>query len=171
MALLDQLIECYGTEAVISVDPYMPDTSGEILRWVMMIDWKEVPEADIRVSEREGRSVMLLTDGHEQIELAGGVEAPAAPTASRRGSWTHSAPSSGEPRGTDPRSQTGGSRATHGATHLSRSERLERTERRSTMRVRDRTDRPGSHSKTGGCRFESCRPCCHQHNEIPLPMA
>ena len=71
MALLDQLIECYGTEAVISVDPYMPDTSGEILRWVMMIDWKEVPEADIRVSEREGRSVMLLTDGHEQIELAG----------------------------------------------------------------------------------------------------
>ena len=36
MALLDDLIERYGTDAVISVDPYMPDCSGDILRWVVM---------------------------------------------------------------------------------------------------------------------------------------
>ena len=69
MALLDELIERYGTGAVLSVDPYMPDSSGEILRWVLQIDLEEVGTADIRVSERDGRTVMPLTDGDEEIEL------------------------------------------------------------------------------------------------------
>ena len=69
MTLLDDLIERYGTGAVLSVDRYMPDSSGEILRWVLQIDGEEVPEADIRVIERDGRGVMLLTDGNEEIEL------------------------------------------------------------------------------------------------------
>ena len=82
MALLDDLIERYGTDAVISVDPYMPDSSGDILRWVVQINFED-PEADISIVEREGRTVMLLTDGNEEIELTGWRGGPAAPTASR----------------------------------------------------------------------------------------
>ena len=70
MALLDDLIERYGTDAVISVDPYMPDSSGDILRWVVQINFEDL-EADIRIVERDGRTVMLLTDGNEEIELTG----------------------------------------------------------------------------------------------------
>ena len=42
-----------------------------ILRWVLQVDGEEVPEADIRLIERDGRTVMLLTDGNEEIELTG----------------------------------------------------------------------------------------------------
>ena len=70
MALLDDLIERYGTDAVLSVDPYMPDSSGDILRWVVQINFKDL-EADIRIVERDDRTVMLLTDGNEEIELWG----------------------------------------------------------------------------------------------------
>jgi hypothetical protein len=38
----------------------MPDSSGEILRWVLQINTEEVPTADIRVIERAGRTVMQL---------------------------------------------------------------------------------------------------------------
>jgi hypothetical protein len=47
----------------------MTDHSGEIPRWVVLIDGEAVPEADIRVRERKGRSVMLLTNGSDEIEL------------------------------------------------------------------------------------------------------
>ena len=60
----------YGTGAVLTVGPYMPDSSGEILRWVLQMDGEEVDTADIRIDERDGRSVMLLTDGTDEIELA-----------------------------------------------------------------------------------------------------
>ena len=60
VALQDELIERYGTGAVLSVSPYMADRSGEILRWVLLIDRDEVPTADVRVSERYGWSVMVL---------------------------------------------------------------------------------------------------------------
>ena len=82
MALLDELIERYGTGAVLSVDPYMPDSSGDILRWVLQIDGEEVPAADIRLIERDGRTVMLLTDGNEEIELTSwrdGARGPSGP--------------------------------------------------------------------------------------------
>jgi hypothetical protein len=48
----------------------MPDSTGEILRWVLLIDGEEVSEADVRVLEHEGRSVMLVTDGREELEPA-----------------------------------------------------------------------------------------------------
>ena len=38
---------------------------------MLLVDGEDVPEADIRVIERDGRSVMLLTDGNEEIELTG----------------------------------------------------------------------------------------------------
>jgi hypothetical protein len=67
VALLDDLIERYGIDAILTVHPHMP--GGEILRWELMIDGDYVPTADIRVSERGGHSVMLLTDAREEIEL------------------------------------------------------------------------------------------------------
>ena len=36
---------------------------------MLQIDLEEVGTADIRVSERDGRTVMPLTDGDEEIEL------------------------------------------------------------------------------------------------------
>jgi hypothetical protein len=70
VALLTELIERYGTGAVVTVDPYTPDSSDDILRWVLLIDGEDVSDADIRVSERDGRGVMLLTGGGEEVELA-----------------------------------------------------------------------------------------------------
>jgi len=67
VALLDDLIERYGIDAILTVDPHMP--GGEIVRWELMIDGGYVPTADVRVSERGGHSVMLLTDAREEIEL------------------------------------------------------------------------------------------------------
>jgi hypothetical protein len=82
VGLLDDLIERYGTGAVVAVRPYMPDNSGEILRWVLEIDGEEASEADVRVTERDGLSVMLLVGGGEEIELT---------------SWREGAPGPGSP--------------------------------------------------------------------------
>ncbi len=82
MALLDDLIERYGIDAIVTVHPHMPD--GEIVRWELMIDGDYVPTADIRVSERGGRSVMLLTDAREEMGSRAGVRAPAARKAPRQ---------------------------------------------------------------------------------------
>jgi hypothetical protein len=77
VALLDDLIERYGIDAILTVHPHMP--GGEILRWELMIDGDYVPTADIRVSERAGHSVMLLTDAREEIELTRWREGPRGP--------------------------------------------------------------------------------------------
>ena len=70
VGLLEELIESYGTEAVVTVAPWMFDCSTDALRWVLLIDGEEVPEADVRVRcEPEGHSVILLTGGGEEIEL------------------------------------------------------------------------------------------------------
>jgi hypothetical protein len=53
-------------------------SSGDILRWVVQINFED-PEAEIRIVERDGRGVMLLTDGIEEIELTswrGGARGP-----------------------------------------------------------------------------------------------
>ena len=63
MALLDVLIERHGPRAIVTVHPHM--RGGEILRWELLIDGEEVPEGDIRIVERNGRNVMLITDGNE----------------------------------------------------------------------------------------------------------
>jgi hypothetical protein len=67
MVLLDDLIERYGTDAILTVHPHMP--GGEVVRWELMIDGEYVPVADIRVTQRGDHSVMLLTDAREEIEL------------------------------------------------------------------------------------------------------
>lgn len=67
VALLDDLIERYGTDAILTVHAHMP--GGEIVRWELMIDGGYVPTADVRISERGDHSVMLLTDAREEIEL------------------------------------------------------------------------------------------------------
>jgi hypothetical protein len=67
VALVDDLIKRYGVNAILTVHPSMP--GGEILRWVLMIDGEDVPEADIRIVERNGRSVMLITNGQDEIRL------------------------------------------------------------------------------------------------------
>jgi hypothetical protein len=65
---VDDLIKRHGARAILTVHPSMPG-GGEILRWVLMIDGEDVPEADIRIVERNGRSVMLITNGQEEIRL------------------------------------------------------------------------------------------------------
>jgi hypothetical protein len=72
-AVLDELIERYGSGAVVTVSPYMPNNSGDILRWVLRIDGEEVSDVDVRTvvhSEREDVHVMLLVYGDEEFELA-----------------------------------------------------------------------------------------------------
>jgi hypothetical protein len=89
VALLDDLIERYGIDAILTVHPQMP--GGEIVRWELMIDGGYVPTADVRVSERGGHSVMLLTDAREEIELtrwregARGAQGPPASFVERQG--------------------------------------------------------------------------------------
>jgi hypothetical protein len=74
VALLDVLVERHGPRAIVTVHPYQP--GGEILRWELLIDGEEVPEADIRLIERNGRTVMLITNGTEEIELTSWREDP-----------------------------------------------------------------------------------------------
>lgn len=72
VSLLDELIERYGKDAVVTVDPYMPDSSGEILRWVLQIDGMEVSDVDVRIGEHPKHRdvmVMLLVHGGEEVEL------------------------------------------------------------------------------------------------------
>jgi hypothetical protein len=86
VALLDELIERYGAEAIVTVHPYMP--GGEILRWELLIDGGYVPTADVRVSDRSGQSVMCLTDTFEEIELTrwrGGARGAPASVVGRLG--------------------------------------------------------------------------------------
>ena len=46
---------------------------------MLQIDLEEVGTADIRVSERDGRTVMPLTDGDEEIELTSWREGARGP--------------------------------------------------------------------------------------------
>jgi hypothetical protein len=69
LSLLERLIDGYGTGAVISVDSYMPDDSGEILRWILTIAGEDVPDVDVRVVEREGFIIFVLVSGVEELEV------------------------------------------------------------------------------------------------------
>jgi hypothetical protein len=89
VAVVDDLISRYGIDAILTVHPHMP--GGEILRWELMIDGEYVPTADIRITERGGHRVMLLTDAREEIELtrwregAGGAQGAPASLVERLG--------------------------------------------------------------------------------------
>ncbi len=57
-----------------------------------------------------------------------------------------------------PEAESRGEIDTQISTHLTRSERISAAPRRLFMRVHDPADPLRAISKTGGCRFESCRP-------------
>jgi hypothetical protein len=70
--VLAELVDRYGEDAVVTARPYVSE-SGEIVRWFLEIDGKDVPDADLQVTElpeSHGTTVMLLVriDG-ETIEL------------------------------------------------------------------------------------------------------
>jgi hypothetical protein len=67
--VLDDLISRYGTGAVVSVRPYMPDNSGAILRWVLDIDGEPVEDLDVRTYTDERFHVAELVRGSESLEL------------------------------------------------------------------------------------------------------
>ena len=70
-ASLDELIDRYGEDAILTTRPYVLD-SGETLRWALEIDGSPVPDADVRIAshaERPGVMVMWLVHGDENIEL------------------------------------------------------------------------------------------------------
>lgn len=70
MALLDELIARHGEGAVLTVRPYMPDTSGVILRWVVELDGEEPADMDMRIEpDRDDPHwiVMSLVRGDEEL--------------------------------------------------------------------------------------------------------
>jgi hypothetical protein len=69
VSLLDELIERYDKGAVVTVSPYMPDSSGEILRWVVQIDGEEPPDMDVRIDKGDPWVVMSLVRGDEELEV------------------------------------------------------------------------------------------------------
>jgi hypothetical protein len=66
---LDQLIDRYGMAAILSIYPYIPDASGEVLRWVAEIDRKTDPHTDVRLREDDPYRVPVLVTGGEEFEL------------------------------------------------------------------------------------------------------
>jgi hypothetical protein len=71
VTLLDELISRYGRRAVVTVRPYMPDSSGDIFRWVLEIDGNDPLDVDVLVrAQSEHVKVMLLVRGEDEIELA-----------------------------------------------------------------------------------------------------
>jgi hypothetical protein len=68
--MLDELINHYGAGAVLTVRPYVLD-SGETLRWVVAIDGKDVPDADIRIDVQEGAAfaAIILVRGKDELEI------------------------------------------------------------------------------------------------------
>lgn len=69
--MLDELIDRYGEDAILTVRPYMLD-SGETLRWVVEIDGRDTPDTDVRIEEHPERPdvmVMILVRGDEEIEI------------------------------------------------------------------------------------------------------
>jgi hypothetical protein len=70
--MLERLQARYDDGAIIVVAPYMPDSSGDILRWVVRIDGVDVPEIDVRIDQRPERPdvmVMRLVYEGEEVEV------------------------------------------------------------------------------------------------------
>jgi hypothetical protein len=70
--LLQSLIERYGEDALLTVRPYVLD-DGEILRWTLEVDGKEVPDVDVRIrsdSQQPDWMVMLLVSESEEVEIS-----------------------------------------------------------------------------------------------------
>jgi hypothetical protein len=69
VSLLDELIDRYDNGAVVTVSAYMPDSSGNILRWFVEIDGKEPSDIDVRIDQGDTWVVMSLVRGDEEIEV------------------------------------------------------------------------------------------------------
>jgi hypothetical protein len=88
VALLDDLIERYGINAILTVHPHMP--GGEILRWQLMMTvttYARRTSASVSVAV----TASCLTDTREEIELtrwregAGRAQGPPASLVERLG--------------------------------------------------------------------------------------
>ena len=77
----------------------MADSSGKGLRWVLLIDGEEVPEADVRIRERKGHKVICSPAAAMRSSWGGGVKVLAVARA-RQMRWCRlSVPYSVEARG------------------------------------------------------------------------
>ena len=71
VVMLDELIDRYGEDAILTVRPYVLD-SGETLRWIVEIDGVDIYDNDVRIQDDPDRpdgSVMFLVRGDEEIEI------------------------------------------------------------------------------------------------------
>jgi hypothetical protein len=69
MDALDGLIDRYGIGAILSVYPYMPDSSGDVFRWDVEIDGETDPNVDVRLLEEGKYRALRLVVGGEEFEL------------------------------------------------------------------------------------------------------
>jgi len=70
-ALLDELIERFSKDAVLTVNPYVRE-SGETLRWVLEIDGTEPSNLDVRIGkhpERPNQVSMFVVRGDDELEV------------------------------------------------------------------------------------------------------
>jgi hypothetical protein len=71
MALLDVFAR-YDDGAVVTVRPFVLDSGGETLRWIVEIDGEDTSDVDARVEsspERPGVMVMALVRRDEELEI------------------------------------------------------------------------------------------------------
>jgi hypothetical protein len=72
MAMIESLASQYGRGTVITVRPYIPAASGEILRWVVLLDGSSEHDLDAKVEvdpNKPEHMVMTLVRGTETLEL------------------------------------------------------------------------------------------------------
>ena len=69
---IEDLISRYGEGALLTVRPYMPDGTGEVLRWEAQIDGQYLSDADVALREapNSGPVRMLLVFDEDEIEVA-----------------------------------------------------------------------------------------------------
>jgi hypothetical protein len=69
--MIESLVSQYGRATVITVGPYIPE-SGEVLRWVVLLDGSSAHDLDAAVHvdpDNPDYMVMTLVRGTEKIEL------------------------------------------------------------------------------------------------------
>lgn len=70
--MLDELIERYGKGAIFNVSPYWLDRGGINVRWILLIDGRDVPDFDVHHRpdpNNPGRWTITLVRGSEELEL------------------------------------------------------------------------------------------------------
>ena len=69
--LIDDLIERYGKDAVLTASPLVID-SGATLHWIAEIDGAAVPDVDVRVDHLQGHPdwrLLTLVGGGDELEI------------------------------------------------------------------------------------------------------